>query len=173
MAHQSSDSEGNSRKRGQCVASFKPTAGILLYGFVAIFVCTDYRYRWCSAPAQFQHRRLGCKEARHSLSSMSDATQGLIMLDVVVTDKSGKPITGLGSNGLYFDGERSAKNKILSFHAFDGNLNQALSSGRSYPTYRYAECSAPGGPHMSERRSKGFCDRMVDICLNPLNRRTL
>ena len=45
--------------------------------------------------------------------------QGLIKLDVVVTDQSGKPVTGLGPNDLTLL-DNGQPNKILSFQAFDG-----------------------------------------------------
>jgi VWFA-related protein len=45
--------------------------------------------------------------------------QGLIKLDVVVTDQSGKPVTGLGPNDFTLL-DNGQPNKILSFQAFDG-----------------------------------------------------
>ena len=48
-----------------------------------------------------------------------DATEGIVRLDVVVTDKSGKPVTGLGPNDFtLLDSGLPAK--IVTFHAFDG-----------------------------------------------------
>lgn len=52
-------------------------------------------------------------------SSTSDAVQGLINLDVVVTDNSGKQISGLGPDDFSLL-DNGHPNKILSFHAFDG-----------------------------------------------------
>ena len=49
----------------------------------------------------------------------SDAAQGLINLDVVVTDTSGKTIPGLGP-GDFTLLDNQQPQKILSFHAFDG-----------------------------------------------------
>lgn len=49
-----------------------------------------------------------------------DAVQGLINLDVVVTDNSGKAIPGLGPNDFTLLDNGEAQ-KILSFSAFDGN----------------------------------------------------
>ena len=48
-----------------------------------------------------------------------DATEGVIRLDVVVTDKSGKAVTGLEAKDftLLDNGQPS---RIVSFHAFDG-----------------------------------------------------
>jgi VWFA-related protein len=48
-----------------------------------------------------------------------DAAQGLINLDVVVTDNSGKPISGLGPKDFSLL-DNGQSQKILSFHAFDG-----------------------------------------------------
>ena len=92
--------------------------GILLYGFVPS-LCAQIADTGGVLPQPSSASAAGLQEARHSLSSMSDATQGLIMLDVVVTDKSGKPITGLGSTDFTLM-ENGRPNKILSFHAFDG-----------------------------------------------------
>jgi VWFA-related protein len=48
-----------------------------------------------------------------------DAEQGLIRLDVVVTDKSGKPVSNLGPTDLsLLDDDQPSR--VLSFHAFDG-----------------------------------------------------
>jgi VWFA-related protein len=49
----------------------------------------------------------------------SDAPEGLLKLDVVVTDQSGRPATGLAAKDftLLDNGQPS---KIVSFHAFDG-----------------------------------------------------
>jgi VWFA-related protein len=49
----------------------------------------------------------------------ADSADGLIKLDVVVTDKSGKPVSGLeGKDFTLLD--NGEPNKILSFQAFDG-----------------------------------------------------
>ena len=56
--------------------------------------------------------------AQHS-SPAPDAVQGLINLDVVVTDNSGKQISGLGSNDFSLL-DNGQPQKILSFHEFDG-----------------------------------------------------
>ncbi|HEY2545308.1 MAG TPA: VWA domain-containing protein [Candidatus Acidoferrum sp.] len=53
------------------------------------------------------------------LSPVSNAVQGLINLDVVVTDKSGKPISGLGPKDFTLL-DNGQPEKILSFHAYDG-----------------------------------------------------
>ena len=52
-------------------------------------------------------------------SLASDAAQGLINLDVVVTDNSGKPISGLGPKdfALLDNGQPQT---IISFHEYDG-----------------------------------------------------
>ena len=52
-------------------------------------------------------------------SPASDAAQGLINLDVVVTNHSGKPISGLGPEdfALLDNGQPQT---IISFHEFDG-----------------------------------------------------
>src|SRR5271157_4295723 len=49
----------------------------------------------------------------------SDAAEGLIQLDVVVTDKSGKPVTGLGAEDFTLL-DNGQPEKILTFHAWDG-----------------------------------------------------
>jgi VWFA-related protein len=49
----------------------------------------------------------------------SDAAQGLISLDVVVTDNSGKTIPGLGLKDFTLLDNHQPQ-KILSFHSFDG-----------------------------------------------------
>jgi VWFA-related protein len=52
------------------------------------------------------------------------ATEGRIRLDVVVTDKSGKPVSGLKLKDFtLLDNNQPAK--ILSFHAFDGSMQNA------------------------------------------------
>jgi hypothetical protein len=48
-----------------------------------------------------------------------DAEEGLIKLDVVVTDESGKPVPSLGRTDLTLL-DNLQLSKILSFHAFDG-----------------------------------------------------
>jgi len=78
------NSEGNSRKEVNASASFKPTARILLYGFVPS-LCAQITDTGGVLPQPSSASAAGLQEARHSFSSMSDATQGLIMLDVVVT----------------------------------------------------------------------------------------
>jgi hypothetical protein len=52
-------------------------------------------------------------------SPASDGAHGLINLDVVVTDNSGKTITGLGPNDFTLLDNHQAQ-KILSFDSFDG-----------------------------------------------------
>ena len=52
-------------------------------------------------------------------SATTDAVQGLINLDVVVTDNSGKQISGLRFNDFSLL-DNGQPRKILSFHAFDG-----------------------------------------------------
>jgi VWFA-related protein len=49
----------------------------------------------------------------------SDKEEGLINLDVLVTDSSGKPVPGLHSNDFALL-ENGRPNRIVSFHAFDG-----------------------------------------------------
>jgi VWFA-related protein len=49
----------------------------------------------------------------------SDLTEGLINLDVVVTDTTGKPVSGLSPANFRLV-ENGQPNKILSFHSFDG-----------------------------------------------------
>jgi VWFA-related protein len=49
----------------------------------------------------------------------SDNEEGLINLDVLVTDSSGKPVPGLHSNDFALL-ENGQPNRIVSFHAFDG-----------------------------------------------------
>ena len=48
-----------------------------------------------------------------------DAGEGLVKIDVVVTDKSGKPVPSLGPTDLTLV-DSGQPSKILSFHAFDG-----------------------------------------------------
>jgi hypothetical protein len=59
------------------------------------------------------------QEPSHSLSPAWDAAEGLLKLDVVVTDKSGKPISGLGATDFTLLDNGQAE-KILSFQGFDG-----------------------------------------------------
>ena len=49
----------------------------------------------------------------------SDSSEGLIRLDVVVTDKAGKPVTGLEA-GEFTLLDNGQPQKLVSFHAFDG-----------------------------------------------------
>jgi VWFA-related protein len=53
------------------------------------------------------------------LAKASDEARGLIQLDVVVTDRSGAPVTGLGAQDFSLL-ENGQPQKILSFQAFDG-----------------------------------------------------
>jgi len=50
---------------------------------------------------------------------MPDPTQGMIRLDVVVTDKSGNPVTGLRQQDFTLQ-DKGQPAKIVSFQAFDG-----------------------------------------------------
>ena len=50
---------------------------------------------------------------------LSSANEGLIKIDVLVTDSSGKPVPGLHSNDFALL-ENGKPNRIVSFHAFDG-----------------------------------------------------
>jgi VWFA-related protein len=52
-------------------------------------------------------------------SSNYDAEEGLIKLDVVVTDKLGKPISGIARKNFKLL-ENGQPDKILTFHAYDG-----------------------------------------------------
>ena len=52
-------------------------------------------------------------------AASSNREEGLIKLDVVVTDSSGKPVPGLHSNDFALL-ENGQPNRIVSFHAFDG-----------------------------------------------------
>jgi hypothetical protein len=70
------------------------------------------------------------------ISLASDEAQGLINLDVVVTDNSRKAIPGLGTQGLYFARQPpAAENSFLSRVRW--NFLQARSSGRSDSPHRY------------------------------------
>lgn len=53
------------------------------------------------------------------ISLASDAAQGLINLDVVVTNSSGKPISSLGPKDFTLL-DNGQPQKILSFHEYDG-----------------------------------------------------
>ena len=48
-----------------------------------------------------------------------DASEGIVKLDVVVTDKSGKPVSGLESKDFTLL-DNGQPQKIVTFHAFDG-----------------------------------------------------
>src|ERR1700756_4604447 len=52
-------------------------------------------------------------------SSPPDPSQGMIRLDVVVTDKSGNPVAGLKQQDFTLRDNREP-GKIVSFQAFDG-----------------------------------------------------
>ena len=54
-----------------------------------------------------------------SPASAADAAAGLIQLDVVVTDKAGKPVAGLDRSDFALL-DNGQPEKILSFHPFDG-----------------------------------------------------
>jgi VWFA-related protein len=51
-----------------------------------------------------------------------DAEEGLIKLDVVVTDKLGKPISGIARKDFKLL-DNNQPSKILTFHAYDGSSN--------------------------------------------------
>ena len=53
-----------------------------------------------------------------SPASAADAAAGLIQLDVVITDKAGKPVAGLDHSSFTLL-DNGQPEKILSFHAFD------------------------------------------------------
>jgi VWFA-related protein len=57
------------------------------------------------------------------LLSRSDELPGLINLDVVVTDNTGRPVSGLGSKDFSLL-DNGQPQKILSFSAFDGNASK-------------------------------------------------
>ena len=57
------------------------------------------------------------------ISPTSDAAQGLINLDVVVTDNSGKRIPRLGPKDFTLL-DNDQPQKIISFHSFDGISSQ-------------------------------------------------
>jgi VWFA-related protein len=59
-----------------------------------------------------------------SASSKTDAGSRRVTLDVVVSDKSGKPVSGLGS-GDFTLLDNGQPNRILSFQAVDGTVQKA------------------------------------------------
>jgi hypothetical protein len=73
------------------------------------FVCSQQSNAQAAAAAQ----------SKTVSAPRSDAAEGLIKLDVVVTDKSGKPVTALEPKDFTL-WENDQPDKILSFHAFDG-----------------------------------------------------
>jgi VWFA-related protein len=60
------------------------------------------------------------KSPSRSAASGATATQGLIRLDLVVTDKSGSPVTGLEARDFTLL-DNGQPNKVLSFQAFNGD----------------------------------------------------
>jgi len=52
-------------------------------------------------------------------TSTFDATEGMLKLDVVVTDSSGKPVTGLRPEDFTLL-DNGLPEKVVKFHAFDG-----------------------------------------------------
>jgi len=55
---------------------------------------------------------------RASQAAVADAAEGYIRLDVTVTDRTGKPVTGLGA-GDFTLLDNGQVTKLVSFHAFD------------------------------------------------------
>src|SRR5271169_5442806 len=66
-----------------------------------------------------------------SPSATLGAQGGLIKLDVVVTDKSGKPVTGLEPTDLTVL-DNGQPSKILSFQAFDGPRPRPTRPSKSF-----------------------------------------
>jgi hypothetical protein len=86
---------------------------IIIWFSVAGF-CVRADYLWCGPSAAPQKPAL----AQRPLSK-SDEVRGLINLDVVVTDNSGRPVSGLRPGTFLCWTTASRRN--FSFRAFDGN----------------------------------------------------
>lgn len=85
---------------------------------------------------------------RTTAAATPDASEGRIHLDVVVTDKAGKPVTGLELKDFtLLDDGRPAK--ILSFHAFD-----AATQGASRPVEVILVLDAVNLPFQAVARSR-------------------
>lgn len=59
-------------------------------------------------------------------SKMPDLTQGLIRVDVTVTDKAGKPVAGLSEKDFTLH-DNNQQQKIVTFQAFNGGIQPASS----------------------------------------------
>jgi len=95
-----------------------PRPAVLLF-YLAAALCTKIGN---PALAQSQTNLAslsGLQEVSHGISSRSDATEGLINLDVVVTDKSGQPVTDPSAADFTLI-ENGQPNRIVSFQTFDG-----------------------------------------------------
>jgi VWFA-related protein len=93
----------------------------LITPVMALFFATTLSSQ-AGTPAASAKASLAALATQNQVStarSTSDTAEGLIKLDVVVTDESGKPVSGLEAKDftLLDNGE---PNKILSFQAFDG-----------------------------------------------------
>ena len=82
-------------------------------------------------PEMRQQSEAGLALQTPMLASVSaptyDAEEGLIKLDVVVTDKLGKPISGIARKDFKLL-DNGQPDKILTFHAYDGS-----STGPDHP----------------------------------------
>ena len=87
--------------------------------WAAIGLATALRAQTAS-PAQSEATATRMNIAPNQSSEhTSAATEGLIKVDVVVTDRSGRPVSSLGPTDLTLL-DNGQPGKILSFHAFDG-----------------------------------------------------
>jgi len=75
--------------------------------------------------ALFCDRKVALAEMQHhqEAGSTYDAQEGLMKLDVVVTDKLGTPVSGL-ARGDFKLLDNGLLNKILTFHPYDGSFNR-------------------------------------------------
>jgi hypothetical protein len=83
--------------------------------YSALLVCLAFLLGFKQVSAQ----ATGEAQPDYAPVSASDAAEGLLKLDTVVTDKSGNPVTTLEPKDFTLL-ENDHTDKILSFHAFDG-----------------------------------------------------
>ena len=114
---------GPSSNRRQCDSkgrNLRPSGSSILVALrAALGLAAALRAQTASpAPSEVTAAQMSAAPNQSS-EHTSAAAEGLIKVDVVVTDRSGKPVPSLGPTDLTLL-DNGQPGKILSFHAFDG-----------------------------------------------------
>src|SRR5580658_2550189 len=82
----------------------------------AFFIAASLCAQPAGTPGQVQQ---SAESPSQPPTGVFDASEGIVKLDVAVTDKSGKPVSGLTSKDFTLL-DNGQPQKIVTFHAFDG-----------------------------------------------------